>query len=134
MRREKGENLTKVTSNVTIVKSGGHFADVCYFNNNRRNSRSDEEKFAKDDDEAEQVLLMVTTREDNTAANYRYLDTGCSIDMTGRKDWFVNCDESIKCKVKFADNNTLTAAGLGKVLIKRTDGQHSFISDVLICS
>lgn len=33
--------------------------------------------------------------------------------------------------MKFADDSTLSAAGIGKVLITRRDGKRSFISDVL---
>lgn len=51
--------------------------------------------------------------------------------MTGKKEWFVSLDETIQSKVKFVDDNSLSAASRGKVLIKRRDRKHSFISDVL---
>lgn len=86
---------------------------------------------ARDDDEDVQTVLMVTTKEEESARDCWYLDTGCSTHMSGRKDWFVNLDESVHNKVKFADDSTLSAAGLGRVLIKRKDGSPSFISDVL---
>ncbi|XP_006579169.1 uncharacterized protein [Glycine max] len=37
----------------------------------------------------------------------------------------------VKSKIKFADNSSVTAEGIGKAMIQRKDGQHSFINDVL---
>ena len=51
--------------------------------------------------------------------------------MTGRKDWFVQINQVAKSRVKFADDTTLAAEGVGNVLIKRKDGGHSMIKDVL---
>jgi hypothetical protein len=60
-----------------------------------------------------------------------YLDSGCSTHMTGRKDWFVQINQATKNKVKFADDTTLSAEGVGDVLIGRKNGGHSRIKDVL---
>lgn len=108
----------------------GHFADQCHLPD-RRNSRDDEARLAKEDGDEGQVLLMVTTKEDEASSDFWYLDTGCSTHMTGHREWFVNLDDTVRSKVKFADDSTLTAAGIGKVLIQRKDGLHSYISDVL---
>lgn len=51
--------------------------------------------------------------------------------MTGHKDWFVQLDEIVRSQVRFADDNTLTAGGMGKILIQSKDGHPSFITDVL---
>jgi len=40
-------------------------------------------------------------------------------------------DESIKSKVKFADNSVLIAEGTGNVMIRRKDGRKSLNTDVL---
>jgi len=37
----------------------------------------------------------------------------------------------VKSKIKFTDNSSITAEGIGKVMIQRKDEQHSFINDVL---
>ena len=37
--------------------------------------------------------------------------------MTGHKEWFVNIDDKVKSKIKFADNSSVTAEGIGKVMI-----------------
>ncbi|KHN05194.1 hypothetical protein glysoja_042566, partial [Glycine soja] len=84
---------------------------------------------------AEQAMQAQTTKgnnydeEDNV--NLWYLDTGCSNHMTGHREWFVNIDDKVKSKIKFADNSSVTTEGIGKVMIQRKDGQHSFINDVL---
>ena len=51
--------------------------------------------------------------------------------MTGRKDWFVNIKPSMKNMVKFANDNTLAAEGIGDVMIMMKDGKRSVISNVL---
>ena len=51
--------------------------------------------------------------------------------MIGRKDWLIDLDESIKKNVRFTDNNTVKAEGLGRVLIHRKDGKRSLINEVL---
>ena len=74
---------------------------------------------------------MVTTREEERFKDQWYLDSGCSSHMSGRKDWFVNIKPSMKNMVKFANDNTLAAEGVGDVLIMRKDGKRSVISNVL---
>ncbi|KAI5446983.1 hypothetical protein KIW84_014722 [Lathyrus oleraceus] len=60
-----------------------------------------------------------------------YLDSGWSSHMSGRKYWFVNINPSMKNIVKFSNDNTLEAEGVGDVLIMRKDGKRSVISNVL---
>ena len=75
---------------------------------------------------------MIATKDSDKATNTEwYLDTGCSNHMTGRKDWLVDLDESVKKNVRFADNSTVKAEGLGRVLIQRKDGKRSSINEVL---
>ncbi|MCI28166.1 retrovirus-related pol polyprotein from transposon TNT 1-94, partial [Trifolium medium] len=92
----------------------GHFADECWVD-----KKEPENKLAKQDDE--DVLLMVTTKEENKYSDLWYLDSGCSSHMTGRFDWFVSINKSMKSRVKFADDSALSAEGVGDVLIKRKD-------------
>ena len=51
--------------------------------------------------------------------------------MSGRKVWLVNINPSMKKMVKFANDNTQAAEGVGDVLIMRKDGKRSVISNVL---
>ena len=74
---------------------------------------------------------MVTTQIEGASDNCWYLDIGCSTHMTGRREWFLNLDQSVKSQVKFADDRTLSAKGIGKVLIKTKDRGQSCITDVL---
>ena len=54
---------------------------------------------------------MVTNDSDKATNTEWYLDIGCSNHMTGRKDWLVGLDESVKKNVRFVDNNTVKAGG-----------------------
>ncbi|XP_050914577.1 uncharacterized protein LOC127129435 [Lathyrus oleraceus] len=74
---------------------------------------------------------LVTVRDGVQGRDEWYLDSGCSTYMTGRKDWFVQINQAAKSKVKFADNTTLSVEGVGDVLIRKRNGGHSRIKDVL---
>ena len=77
------------------------------------------------------MMLMVTTRDEDKFKDQWYLDSGCSSHMSGRKNWFVNIKPSMKNMVKFANDNTLAAEGIGDVMIMRKDGKKSVISNGL---
>ena len=74
---------------------------------------------------------MVTNKTTPDDKGQWYLDIGCSTHMTGHKDWFVCLDERMKSKVRFADDSTMLAEGIGNVLIQRKDGRETCIEDVL---
>ncbi|XP_050915629.1 uncharacterized protein LOC127130704 [Lathyrus oleraceus] len=74
---------------------------------------------------------LVTVRDGVQGRDEWYLDSGCSTHMTGRKDWFVQINQAAKSKVKFADDTTLSAEGVGYVLIGKRNSGHSRIKDVL---
>ncbi|GAU29444.1 hypothetical protein TSUD_150140 [Trifolium subterraneum] len=100
------------------------------YNNRGRGGRKKKEpennaKLSKQ--ENEDVLLMVTTNEEAKFKDQWYLDSGCSSHMTGRRDWFVSINKSMKSKVKFGNDSTLAAEGVGDVLIMRKDGKQSLI-------
>ena len=59
------------------------------------------------------MMLMVTIRDEEEFKDQWYLNSGCSSHMFGRKDWFVNLKPSMKNMVKFANDNTLAAEGIG---------------------
>ncbi|XP_058784891.1 uncharacterized protein LOC131659762 [Vicia villosa] len=75
--------------------------------------------------------VMISVRDGTQGKEEWYLDSGCSTHMTGRRDWFVQINQVAKNKVKFADDSTLMAEGVGDVLIEKKDGGHSMIKDVL---
>nr|KYP68042.1 Retrovirus-related Pol polyprotein from transposon TNT 1-94 [Cajanus cajan] len=129
-QQKKGRNVDIRNVKCYNCNKLGHYAKSCQYPNPRR----DEARLAREeeDDDSEQVLLMVTTtQKEGGGDNCWYLDTGCSTHMTGRKDWFVNLDESIKSKVKFADDRVMIAEGVGKILIRRKNDSRAFITDVL---
>lgn len=76
-------------------------------------------------------MLMVTTKEEEIFKDQWYIGSSCSLHMTGRKKLFINISTSLKNKVKFENDNTLCAEGIGDVLIRRKDGKLSVISNML---
>ncbi|XP_073225667.1 uncharacterized protein [Cicer arietinum] len=55
--------------------------------------------------------------------------SGCSNHMTSHKEWFVSIDDKVKKEIRFADNSSVTAEGIGKVLIQRRDGEMRLFDD-----
>jgi len=51
--------------------------------------------------------------------------------MTGNRDWLIDLNPYVKNNVKFADNSSIVAEGIGKVMITRKDGKVAYMSDVL---
>ncbi|XP_019431231.1 PREDICTED: uncharacterized protein LOC109338443 [Lupinus angustifolius] len=105
-------------------KKWGHFASDCKLG---MKSKDAEASLAKEEDSDEDVLLttegevtdleistldekllMVTTKGDQQSSSINwYLDTRCSNHMTGHKEWFVSFDDSVKTKVRFADDSDI---------------------------
>ncbi|KHN35688.1 Retrovirus-related Pol polyprotein from transposon TNT 1-94, partial [Glycine soja] len=125
---EQGQNLEEMK--IEELQKWGHFADEC--KNKRVPRNADEAQLSQDEDsDSDKVLLMAITNSEEDNVNLWYLDTGCSNHITRHREWFVNIDDKVKSKIKFADNSSVTAEGIGKVMIQRKDGHHSFINDVL---
>ncbi|XP_025982839.1 uncharacterized protein LOC114398720 [Glycine soja] len=76
---------------------------------NKRVPRNvDEAQLAQDEDsDSDKVLLRTTTNSEEDNVNLWYLDTGCSNHMTGHREWFVNIDDKVKSKIKFAEITAL---------------------------
>ncbi|MCI09309.1 retrovirus-related pol polyprotein from transposon TNT 1-94, partial [Trifolium medium] len=98
--------------------------------NNGKDQQGDEARVAEHNDE-DPVMLMVTTKEEVNCGDQWYLGSGCSTHMTGRKDWFTSFNQSQKSKVKFANDSTLAAEGVGAVCIRSKTGRQAIINDVL---
>ncbi|CAJ2635289.1 unnamed protein product [Trifolium pratense] len=122
----------------------GHYADECWFAKGNKGKGKkkyndaanavEEEEQSSSDEEDDVKLMMATLNEisDNTAnTDYWFLDTGCSNHMTSHKDWLIEIDASRKSRVRFADDRTLQAEGIGKLVINRDDGKHVIMEDVL---
>ncbi|XP_027337337.1 uncharacterized protein LOC113851047 [Abrus precatorius] len=74
---------------------------------------------------------MARTNEDESKDASWYLDSGCSIHMTGKKEWFVKMNEVLDGKIKFADDRSLMAEGSARVVVRDTDGREVVIEEVL---
>ena len=50
--------------------------------------------------------------------------------MCGKKELFIDLDESFHSKVKFVYESTKPVMGKGKILIKLKTGDHKYVADV----
>ncbi|XP_014524339.1 uncharacterized protein LOC106780549 [Vigna radiata var. radiata] len=60
-----------------------------------------------------------------------YLDTGCSNHVTRRKEWLVDLDSRKKSKIRFVDDSTMMAKGVGRVLLTCKNGETAYMDGVL---
>ncbi|PNX64002.1 F-box protein, partial [Trifolium pratense] len=110
-------------------KRYGHFAKDCrakkiprYGGKNKAEAHIAQED---SDSEVDPTLLMATTTDDEIHQEHWYLDTGCSNHMTSHRDWLINFNSSSKTKIRFTDNRTIPAEGVGDVLIKGKKGNQA---------
>ncbi|WVY99219.1 hypothetical protein V8G54_031370 [Vigna mungo] len=108
------------------------------FGKNRRMTHDDYEQHAcKKTDRCEEEIkcveyVSVAEKESHAEQEMSwYLDTGCSNHMTGNRKWLLDLDTSIKSTIRFADNSTIQAEGVGKILIKCKDGKSIYMHNVL---
>ncbi|BAT85642.1 hypothetical protein VIGAN_04321200 [Vigna angularis var. angularis] len=60
-----------------------------------------------------ETMLMAKTDAGCGDNSSWYLDSGCSTHMTERRDWFIKIKEASSGKIRFADDSSLVAEGLG---------------------
>ncbi|XP_014506232.1 uncharacterized protein LOC106765984 [Vigna radiata var. radiata] len=89
---------------------------------------------ASDDGEPQHVLLLNETRHAVDDSCSWYLDMRYSNHMTRRREWLVNLDSSLKSCVSFADNSSIMAEGIDRVLIACKNGKIAYMDDVLYVS
>ena len=51
--------------------------------------------------------------------------------MTGNRDWLVDFNPNVTTSVRFADNSTILAKGIGKVMITPKNEETAYMHDVM---
>ncbi|KAE8721075.1 hypothetical protein F3Y22_tig00016885pilonHSYRG00007 [Hibiscus syriacus] len=77
----------------------------------------------------EQLQGSLQAYEEKHKKKHEFTD-GTSNHMCGRKDIFVELDESVSENVSFGDDSTIAVKGRCNILIHLKDGRHQFISNV----
>jgi len=72
---------------------------------------------------------MATTSDKESEANSYiwYLDTKCSNNMTGKKEWLSEFNDRKKTSVRLVDSRSMKAQGMGNVTIQGKDGKKTVI-------
>ncbi|KAE8676644.1 hypothetical protein F3Y22_tig00111582pilonHSYRG00249 [Hibiscus syriacus] len=105
----------------------GHYALECRAPNNKIEEKAN---YVEEKTDGKETLLLSRKETDGGQANSWYLDSGASNHMCGRKDMFVELDESVSGNVSFGDDSTITVKGRGNILIRFKYGRHQFILNV----
>ncbi|KAE8666843.1 hypothetical protein F3Y22_tig00112490pilonHSYRG00048 [Hibiscus syriacus] len=94
------------------------------------NKIEEKANYVEEKTDGKETLLLARKKTDGGQANSWYLDSGASNHMCGRKDMFVELDESVSGNVSFGDDSAIAVKGRGNILIRLKDGRHQFISNV----
>ena len=88
---------------------------------------------SESDSDEEAVVLMTTTCNftSNGDSETWYLDTSFSNHMTCNLSWLVSLDDSNKCTIKFAGQNTIRSVGIGNVAFRRSNESLVVIEEVM---
>lgn len=98
----------------------------------KQKKKSDDEAcVAQEDYDSDLVLLMATTCENLAQSKYWFLEIGCSNHMTNHKEWLSDLDTTRTSKVQFPDDRTLSAKGIGNIVLKGKNGKSTLIENVL---
>ena len=71
----------------------------------------------QDNNKKSETVLFACNVIDVVDKNKWYLDMGCSNHMSGKKELFVELDESVRGEVKFGNNTVLSVIGKEKFLL-----------------
>ncbi|CAL5332754.1 unnamed protein product [Camellia sinensis] len=107
----------------------GHYSNEC---RSRTTTETREQaNFAKEEtNKVGPTVLFVHHGDTENQNNVWYLDSGASNLMCGKRELFVELDETVQAQVPFGDSSKTLVKGRGNILIKLKNGDHDYISNV----
>ncbi|KAG8373774.1 hypothetical protein BUALT_Bualt11G0060100 [Buddleja alternifolia] len=102
----------------------GHFAWEC------KNDVKKKNNFSESNTERDPTMLLACKSLEHKDKNQRYLNSGASSHICGKRNIFMELDESICGNITFGDSSQVQVKGKGTILIRLRDGSHHFISNV----
>ncbi|XP_028054823.1 uncharacterized protein LOC114259031 [Camellia sinensis] len=86
--------------------------------------------FEQETNKSGPTILFVHHGDTENQNNVWYLDLGASNHMYGKKELFVELDETVQAQVSFGDSSKTPVRGRGNIMIKLKNGDHDYISNV----
>ncbi|CAL1382291.1 unnamed protein product [Linum trigynum] len=104
----------------------GHYASECW------SPPKEVEETANNvqEEEVKGTLMLSHQGDEKPKDNMWYMDNAASNHMCGKRNMFVDMDESVKGNVVFGDSSKVPIKGRGTILIRLKNGSQQSISDV----
>ncbi|KAE8684274.1 hypothetical protein F3Y22_tig00111146pilonHSYRG00032 [Hibiscus syriacus] len=122
--RGRGWNYNNNNSNNNYEKGESSTRGRGRINPNSKapnNKIEEKANYVEEKTDGKETLLLARKETDGGQANSWYLDSGASNHMCGRKDMFVELDESVSGNVSFGDDSTIAVKGRGQLVEKGYD-------------
>lgn len=78
--------------------------------------------YTEESSDTKNSILFACNLEKETQEDVWFLDNGCSNHMTGKSNFFVKLDDSMRSKVKFGDDKEVDVMGKGTLAVKTKQG------------
>eukprot|EP00253_Pinus_taeda_P005510 PITA_05510 len=96
---------------------------------NYMNSRQNA-NFANEEDKNPKNVLLTCNIAQDKQEDFRFLDSGCSNQMTGNIAMFSNLDENVKSEVTTGTDSKISVKGKGRVSIRARNGEQMIVLEV----
>lgn len=107
----------------------GHYQSDCYTRLPHSKEKRQKSNFTENKEE-ETLLMAFHTKDNISASDVWYLDTGCSNHMCGSKSFFSNLNEEFHTTVSFGDHSKVDVMGKGDIQIRTKKNTIETISNV----
>ncbi|XP_028061494.1 uncharacterized protein LOC114264962 [Camellia sinensis] len=131
-RNEQGVTITKVLvfeEEVEECHKFGHYSNEC--RSRTKTEAREQANFAEEEtNKVGPAVLFVHHGDTENQNNVWYLDSGANNHMCGKRELFIEFDETVQAQVSFGDSSKTPVKGRGNILIKLKNGDHDYISNV----
>lgn len=108
----------------------GHYRSNCPTNIANKNENKHKEKVVKNQKQKKALYVALNTSCHKSTSDEWYIDSGATTHLCVRKEWLKDFEQNGNYKVTVANNESVTALGIGNAIVSTPNGQKT-ISNVV---